>query len=128
MSVRRSAASMLVKFVWMVAFLYVILWLMTNMDKVGPVKAAKGMSTSLEIIQIHKSLENYKVLNGEYPQDFQKFMKENFTSLLKDPTVDSWGNPYMFKLEPGDKYVVLSGGADEILFNEDDFFVVQELN
>jgi hypothetical protein len=71
------------------------------------------------------ALEQHYLLNDRYPDDFTKFLEENFRSKLKKVTLDSWGTPYRFARQ-GERYVIRSAGPDRAFDNADDVFLLHE--
>ena len=112
----------LFKLVWC-ALALVLLWRMVpEIQQLNPLNLARGMTTSMELMQIEEALESYRHLNERYPEDFGKFLAENFKSNLKDVTVDSWNTPYRLATQ-GDRYVIRSAGSDRLFYTGDDHYL-----
>ena len=67
-------------------------------------------------------MEQYKVMNGEYPKDFRAFMLNAFTSPGKSVLADSWGMQYRCD-DYGWGYLIYSAGYDRIYHTKDDFYL-----
>ncbi len=88
----------------------------------SPIQFAKGISTAIELRQIKSAMEQYKVLNGGYPSNFDSFMSKTFTSASKSVLVDSWGMNY--RCERYDwGYLVFSAGSDQMYNTKDDYYI-----
>jgi len=87
----------------------------------APVHMVRGVATTVELQQIQKALFMNKVGTDVYLPDeqFPDFIRENFNSSLKDPLVDSWGRPYLYRRERHG-FTLRSIGPDGIFGNDDD--------
>ena len=118
----RSLSRTLGKLFWLL-LLVGLLWKAAPLaTRANPLKLAHGVATSVEIRQIEAALEGYKTLNGHYPPDFNAFLERNFTSRLKEVTIDSWGNTYEFRTLGGG-YEIRSWGPDRQPETTDDFLL-----
>lgn len=112
--------------------LMILFWLWTLLPTIGaailsPIRCAQGVATAIELHQIRKMLLNQRTLNGGYPDDqaFAALMSSHFSSNLKDPALDSWGQPYYY-CRTSDGFILQSGGPDRCLGTGDDLLVRQE--
>lgn len=65
-------------------------------------------------------LHQFHLLRKAYPNNFEKFMKEEFKAVMaKDPTKDPWGNTIDFIIE-SDSIKLISYGPDGLKNNFDD--------
>lgn len=87
-----------------------------------PIQFAKGVSTAIELRQIQSAMEQYKVMNGEYPKDFRAFMLKAFISPGKSVLADSWGMQYRCD-DYSWGHLIYSAGYDRIYHTKDDFYL-----
>lgn len=84
---------------------------------VGTVKA--------QLASFASGLATHKSMNGQYPDDFNEFVRQNFQTDAehKDMTRDAWNNPYQYT-KRGNGYEIRSAGPDLLWGTADD--VVKE--
>lgn len=87
----------------------------------APVQVVRGVATSVEMQQLQRAIFMNKVGSGEYLPDerFPDFVRENFRSGLKDPLVDSWSRPYLYRRYQNG-FILRSLGPDGIFDSDDD--------
>lgn len=94
---------------------------LVNDNKISnPIDIVKNPVTELQLQAFAKSLELYKMVYGDYPDNFERFIKSNFESDPgKDITIDSWGKSYRY-INKGNSYEVSSAGPDGEFGTSDD--------
>lgn len=87
----------------------------------SPVDIVKNPVANVQLQTFAKSMELYRTIYGEYPDDFEKFLKSNFETEAKgkDITLDTWSNHYKY-INKGDNYELSSAGPDGTFGTNDD--------
>lgn len=87
----------------------------------APIQVVKGVATSVEMQQLQKAIFMNKVGTDVYLPDeqFPDFVRDHFTSSLKDPLVDSWARPYLYR-RTSKGFILRSLGPDGTFDSEDD--------
>lgn len=91
-----------------------------------PVTMFQQVSVGLELGQVGRALEVYRVEAGDYPSEaaFQSFMSNAFESRMKKVTLDQWNVPYRYLSPPPNReYEVRSAGPDKRFDSRDDLVI-----
>lgn len=80
----------------------------------------KSSAIRFELKAIGRAIEGHKILKGQYPLNFKKFIKENFESRSpKEVGLDPWGKEYQYYVYE-DGFRVISAGPNGKFQDADD--------
>ncbi|MFH1612544.1 MAG: type II secretion system protein GspG [bacterium] len=85
------------------------------------IKKARENKTKMDLHLIKQFLNLYKAENGNYPEDFNKFLIVNFiikSSKIKTPQ-DGWGNSYLLLKNNNSMYIKSAGNDCKYYTNDD---------
>lgn len=87
----------------------------------SPVNMVKGTSSGVELHNIRKALIIYHKVHDSClaPSQFTEYLKQEFRSVVKDPTLDPWERPYRYSLIAGG-FQIESSGPDRRFGTTDD--------
>jgi hypothetical protein len=87
----------------------------------NPMDIVRNPVANIQLKTFAKGLEFYKTVYGNYPNDFESFVRDNFESEAegKDITKDAWGQSYKY-VNKGNTYELSSAGPDGTFGTDDD--------
>jgi len=82
--------------------------------------------SQMELKELIKNIEFYKMQNGQYPDSLQQLIKGDNMVTIYDPILTNQKNPYFIYEKIGDKYTLFSAGKDGIPHTADDFYPLMD--
>jgi Cohesin domain/Dockerin type I domain len=89
----------------------------------NPVNWAYSLPTGMDLQMIDTALQRYCKKNGNYPNDLETFLQDNFADNYNKVAFDSWGTPYFLILKSKTEYYLVSSGPDKTLQTKDDLYI-----
>ncbi len=92
----------------------------------GTGKKASEKIAQIQLNDLLKDIEYYKLQKGNYPESLKQLEKPNEPVAINDPTQSGLGKDYFNYKNLGDKYTLYSSGRDQIKNTVDDIYPVIE--
>jgi hypothetical protein len=90
----------------------------------APIELTRGVATTVELHNLRKVVLMNRDESGMYPPEatFHLVVSEGLQSGVKNPGLDSWGRPYMYRRQTGG-FELRSAGPDRQYGTDDDLIL-----
>lgn len=110
-----------------ILFSILFFWFMYNktqqLIKEPAMREGLAQLTQMQINNLVKDIEYYKLQNGDYPKNLDEIVKQNSLAPVTDPIYGLEGKSKNFNYtQEGKKYCLFSSGLDEIPNTKDDIY------
>ncbi len=93
----------------------------------APVVVAQGAATAVELHNLKKMVHIFQTEEGRLPtpEEFDTIVREKLNNKLKDPRLDTWRHPYIYRVAAR-KFEIRSAGPDGVPLSGDDIVITWE--